>query len=57
MIQVGIIGGGKIGQVRHLPEYAAREDVRIAALYDVNLERAQAPVSYTHLTLPTICSV
>ena len=42
MIQVGIIGCGKIGQVRHLPEYAAREDVRIAALYDVNLERAQA---------------
>lgn len=42
MIQVGIIGCGKIGQVRHLPEYAAREDVRIAALYDVNLERAKA---------------
>ncbi len=42
MIRVGIIGCGKIGQVRHLPEYAANPNVEIAALYDLNMERAQA---------------
>lgn len=42
MIKVGLIGCGKIGQVRHLPEYAANPHCTIAALYDVNMERAQA---------------
>ena len=42
MITVGLIGCGKIGQVRHLPEYAANKDCVITALYDINLERAQA---------------
>ena len=42
MIKVGLIGCGKIGQVRHLPEYAANKDCVITALYDINLERAQA---------------
>lgn len=42
MIKVGLIGCGKIGQVRHLPEYAANEDCVITALYDVNTERAKA---------------
>ncbi len=42
MIRVGLIGCGKIGQVRHLPEYAANPHCTIAALYDVNMERAQA---------------
>lgn len=41
MIQVGIIGCGKIAQVRHLPEYADNENVKIAGLYDMNLERAE----------------
>ena len=41
MIKVGLIGCGKIGQVRHLPEYAANPDCRITALYDINKQRAQ----------------
>ena len=41
MIKVGLIGCGKIGQVRHLPEYAAHPDCKITALYDINLERAK----------------
>lgn len=41
MIHVGLIGCGKIGQVRHLPEYAANPDCRITALYDINLARAR----------------
>ena len=41
MIKVGLIGCGKIGQVRHLPEYAANQDCVITALYDINLERAK----------------
>lgn len=41
MLRVGVIGCGKISQVRHLPEYADREDCKITALYDINMERAQ----------------
>lgn len=41
MWNIGIVGCGKIAQVRHLPEYQARADVRIAGLYDLNGERAQ----------------
>lgn len=40
MYRVGIIGCGKIAQMRHIPEYAARDDVRIAGFYDKNMERA-----------------
>ncbi len=42
MIHVGIAGCGKIAQVRHMPEYAARKDVKITGLYDINLDRARA---------------
>ncbi|HNW86687.1 MAG TPA: Gfo/Idh/MocA family oxidoreductase [Candidatus Limiplasma sp.] len=41
MLNVGIIGCGKIAQVRHLPEYATRADVKITALFDLNPERAR----------------
>lgn len=41
MIRVGVIGCGKISQVRHLPEYAANPNVQITALFDMNLERAR----------------
>lgn len=41
MLKVGIIGCGAIAQRRHLPEYAAREDVEIVAVSDMNRERAQ----------------
>lgn len=41
MIKVGIIGCGKITQVRHAPEYNENEDCVITAFYDVVKERAQ----------------
>lgn len=40
MLNIGIIGCGKIGQVRHLPEYAANPDVNIAGVFDINQARA-----------------
>ena len=42
MLNIGIIGCGKIAQVRHLPEYEQNPGARIAGLYDLNQERAQA---------------
>ena len=41
MIRVGVIGCGKIAQVRHIPEYEANPDAKIVALYDVNVQRAR----------------
>lgn len=41
MIRVGIIGCGKIAQVRHIPEYLENPEAEIAGYYDFNLERAQ----------------
>lgn len=41
MIKVGIIGCGKIAQVRHIPEYLENENVCLAGLYDLNLARAE----------------
>ena len=40
MIRIGIIGCGKIAQVRHLPEYATNPDCKLVAYYDKNLARA-----------------
>lgn len=40
MIRVGVIGCGKIAQVRHLPEYAANQNVEITAVFDLCRERA-----------------
>ena len=34
MIRVGIIGCGKIAQVRHLPEDAATPNAQVVAYYD-----------------------
>lgn len=42
MLNIGIIGCGKIAQVRHLPEYAENPGARITGLYDLNAERAEA---------------
>ena len=39
-IKVGIIGCGKIAQVRHIPEYAANPNAEVYGFYDINLERA-----------------
>lgn len=41
MIKVGIIGCGKIAQIRHIPEYIASKDVQLVALYDLNGERCE----------------
>jgi len=41
MFGIGIIGCGKIAQVRHIPEYAEHPDAQLIAFYDVNLERAR----------------
>jgi predicted dehydrogenase len=40
-IKIGIIGCGKIAQVRHIPEYADHQNVELAGYYDINLARAK----------------
>ena len=40
-MKVGIIGCGKIAQVRHIPEYLDNPQAEIAGYYDFNLERAK----------------
>ena len=40
-IRVGIIGCGKIAQVRHIPEYLANPNAEICGFYDINLARAE----------------
>ena len=42
MIKIGILGCGKIAQVRHIPEYADNKDAQILGFYDINLARAKA---------------
>ena len=42
MFGIGIIGCGKIAQVRHIPEYAENKDARLLGFYDINKERAAA---------------
>ena len=42
MFHIGIIGCGKIAQVRHIPEYADNPDAQLTAFYDLNAARAQA---------------
>lgn len=41
MKSIGIIGCGRIAQVRHIPEYADHRDARLDAFYDLNPERAR----------------
>ena len=40
MVRVGVIGCGKISQIRHIPEYAANADVKLIGFYDFVHERA-----------------
>lgn len=42
MFRIGIIGCGKIAQVRHIPEYAANPQAVLAGFYDRTPSRAQA---------------
>lgn len=44
MIKIGIIGCGKITEVRHAPEYAENPNCQITAFYDTVAEKAQAMV-------------
>lgn len=39
-LKVGVIGCGSIAQHRHLPEYIANKNVELAAVCDINEERA-----------------
>ena len=41
-VRVGVIGCGAIGQRRHLPEYAARDDVELVGVCDIKFPRAKA---------------
>lgn len=41
MIGIGIIGCGKIAQVRHIPEYADNPQAKLLGFYDLNQARAQ----------------
>lgn len=42
MLRIGIIGCGKITEVRHAPEYSENPNCRLTAFYDVVPERARA---------------
>lgn len=42
MLKVGIIGCGKITQVRHAPEYAENANCEIVAFYDSQMDRVEA---------------
>jgi len=41
MLKIGVIGCGKIAQVRHLPEYLEHSECHIVAVTDLNFDRAQ----------------
>ena len=41
MIKVGLIGCGKIAQVRHIPEYDANGESKLYGFFDQNYERAE----------------
>ena len=41
MFKIGIIGCGKIAQVRHIPEYAEHPQAELAGFYDLNAQRAK----------------
>ena len=40
-IRIGMIGCGKIAQVRHIPEYAENPDAELKGFFDLSPERAQ----------------
>lgn len=41
MLNVGILGCGKIAQVRHIPEYIANRDANIVGFFDADAQRCQ----------------
>ena len=48
MINVGVVGCGKIAQVRHLPEYNANPLANIAGIYDLDKSRAEENAKKYH---------
>ena len=41
MLKIGVLGCGKIAQVRHIPEYAANENCELVAFYNPTKQRAE----------------
>ena len=41
MIKIGILGCGKIAQVRHIPEYAANPDCELVGFFNPTKSRAE----------------
>ncbi len=41
MLRIGIVGCGKIAQVRHIPEYAANRNAELCAFFNPSISRAQ----------------
>ena len=41
MIRIGILGCGKIAQVRHIPEYADNKDCELYGFYNPTRSRAE----------------
>ena len=50
MFKIGIIGCGKIAQVRHIPEYADHTQAELAGYYDLNTELSLIHI-YTSILL------
>ena len=48
MINIGIIGCGRIAQVRHIPEYDHNPDACIYGVYDINEKRAEEVAARYH---------
>ncbi|MGE5631893.1 MAG: Gfo/Idh/MocA family protein [Caulobacteraceae bacterium] len=44
MVNIGVIGCGKIAQVRHIPEYADNKNCSLVGFYDRSLSRAEEMV-------------
>jgi len=68
-VRIGLIGYGTWAQRVHIPSIELSQSAVLTAVCGPDAARARqiaatsgaelatAPVSYTHLTLPTICSV
>ena len=41
MLNIGVVGCGKIAQVRHIPEYAANKDANLIGFFNPNVKRAE----------------
>ena len=44
MVKVGIIGCGKIAQVRHIPEYLDNPNAKLTGLYDLKIRKLMQSV-------------